>query len=410
MNPSSDRVLRYLTGNENIEDISVNDLQKLADENPYFPVARFLLAKKLKAVNNSHFLPEVQKTALYFSNPFWLNYQLADPSEYELLPVEENFFSEAQIVPSLPLTELAEHKEAFKSSSDETIENSHLETTSGNAEKTDQPEEEMAAITREPDFEAEQFLEEAASTEETFIPDNVEAVLIEPQTAAGLETMEVLEEMAGASRQTDESAEKFLNEVSKSAEETAEQKLPETEIFDFSLADNKENNDITQEKENKDDETAEQDEHEIMFQNIKAMLDATSDEADADTENTLIPIDPYYTIDYFASQGIKLDLDQNPKDELGQHLKKFTHWLRHMKKLGPEDATEVIARTETDADIQKIAESSNTAREVVTEAMASVLEKQGKKDKAVELYNKLSFLNPDKRAYFAGKIKNLKGS
>jgi hypothetical protein len=80
-----------------------------------------------------------------------------------------------------------------------------------------------------------------------------------------------------------------------------------------------------------------------------------------------------------------------------------------MKKLGPEDATEVITRTDSEADIQKIAESSNTVREVVTEAMASVLEKQGKNDKAIELYRKLSFLNPDKSAYFAAKIKNLKG-
>lgn len=400
MNPSSARVLHYLLGNENIEDISVSDLQKLADENPYFPVARFLLAKKLKAENNPDFLPEVQKTAVYFSNPFWLSYQLTNQSEHEVQFGEENFINEAQHVSSPALTELTENKETFESHLNETSENDLLETESIDAEKTDQREEEMAAITREPDTETEQFLDEAVGTEETFIQDNTELILLEPQTAAELETIEVLEEMAGASQQKDESEEKFLNEAETTAEETIEQNFPQTPGAAFT-------SDVI--KENKDDEIAEQDEHEIMFQNIKAMLDATSEEADADTENAVIPIDPYYTIDYFASQGIKLDLDQNPKDELGQHLKKFTHWLKHMKKLGPEDATEVIARTETDADIQKIAESSNTAREVVTEAMASVLEKQGKKDKAVELYNKLSFLNPDKSAYFAGKIKNLKG-
>lgn len=80
-----------------------------------------------------------------------------------------------------------------------------------------------------------------------------------------------------------------------------------------------------------------------------------------------------------------------------------------MKKLGPEDATEVVVRSQTEADIQQIADSSNTVREVVTEAMASVLERQGKKEKAIELYKKLSFLNPDKSAYFAGKITILKG-
>ena len=37
------------------------------------------------------------------------------------------------------------------------------------------------------------------------------------------------------------------------------------------------------------------------------------------------------------------------------------------------------------------------------------LEKQGKLDKAIQLYIKLSFLNTDKSAYFATKIQQLKG-
>ena len=154
-------------------------------------------------------------------------------------------------------------------------------------------------------------------------------------------------------------------------------------------------------------ETEAIDEHEKMFRSIKAMLDASSEEADADVNNTDIPIDPYYTIDYFASQGIKLDLD-NPNDKLGQNLKRFTQWLRHMKKLGPEDAGREIESTKADEEVQKMADTSNKVREVVTEAMASVLEKQGKKGKAIELYTKLSFLNPDKSVYFAAQIQKLK--
>ncbi|HSU50002.1 MAG TPA: hypothetical protein VLJ41_05415, partial [Segetibacter sp.] len=200
--------------------------------------------------------------------------------------------------------------------------------------------------------------------------------LVDISPAAALEITELKEEMAGVANATDQTTEKFLEE----AEHEKQKEKPEP-----------------------------YDEHDRMFQNIKAMLDASSEEASADTKDAVIPLDPYYTIDYFASQGIKLELDQNPQDQLGQHLKKFTQWLKHMKKLGPEDATEAINRTETEEDIQQIADSSNTVREVVTEAMAAVLEKQGKKDKAIELYNKLSFLNPDKRAYFADKIKKLKG-
>jgi hypothetical protein len=147
-----------------------------------------------------------------------------------------------------------------------------------------------------------------------------------------------------------------------------------------------------------------------MFQNIKAMLDASAKEANADTKNAVLPIDPYYTIDYFASQGIKLDLKKNQPDKLGKQVKKFTQWLKHMKRVGPENALASEGISPEEVEAQRIADASNTAREVVTEAMALVLEKQGKKDKAVQLYRKLTFLNPDKSAYFAAKIKNLNGT
>ncbi len=442
MNQSTRKVLRYLLDNENIEAISLDDLQKLADENPYFSVAQFLLAKKLKAENNTGFLLQAQKTALYFSNPYWLHYQLTNELWQDTIS-EKNNSGDKEIANDGDVTaELSDDKEANKITAPSLVTNSGLKSdrvdeniqTSGkplkvvanevnttnktfdtkdaelaldNRENSNQAEEEMAAITRDTDAATEGFFYEADTKEETFVRDNIEQVIMETQIPAGADSIEVLEEMAGVSRQTDETTESFLDEVQIATEENVEFSSTETEIPQAE-AENVPSVSNTK-KENENDENGEPDEHERMFQNIKAMLDATSEEAEADTENAVIPIDPYYTIDYFASQGIKLELEQNPKDQLGQHLKKFTHWLKHMKKLGPEDATEVIARTQTEADIQKIAESSNTVRAVVTEAMASVLEKQGKKDKAIELYKKLSFLNPDKSAYFAGKIKNLKG-
>lgn len=356
MNQSCQKVLRYLTGSENIDAVTIDELQKLVNENPYFPVAQFLLAQKLKKENTSHFLPQVQKTALYFFNPFWLHYQLINNPSVEL-SLNEN---EVQI--------------NSETSSDAIIQPDNESAV------ISEPKEEIAAITGIQNERTEPFLHEPDFSEKTFTTNYIQPAVPEAQPE---EATEVLEEMAGVTPEIDNTTEVFLNEIS----------VPETD----------------KNQESTNPETTELDEHEQMFQNIKAMLDATSEEADADTKNTVVPIDPYYTIDYFASQGIKLELDQNPNDQLGKNLKKFTQWLKHMKKLGPEDASEAISRTETEADIQQIADRSNTAREVVTEAMALVLEKQGKKDKAIELYNKLSFLNRDKSAYFAGKIKNLKG-
>ena len=64
----------------------------------------------------------------------------------------------------------------------------------------------------------------------------------------------------------------------------------------------------------------------------------------------------------------------------------------------------------TDKKIQAIAENSNTNEEVLTESMAEVLIRQGKIDKAIEVFDKLSLLDPSKSAIFAARIKSLKTS
>ena len=61
-----------------------------------------------------------------------------------------------------------------------------------------------------------------------------------------------------------------------------------------------------------------------------------------------------------------------------------------------------------DKTVEKMAEKSNIETEVLTEAMAEVYEKQGKLDKATEIYLKLSLQNPSKSSYFATKIEQLK--
>ena len=46
----------------------------------------------------------------------------------------------------------------------------------------------------------------------------------------------------------------------------------------------------------------------------------------------------------------------------------------------------------------------------VTESFAKILAKQGKPDKARDIYEKLMAKNPEKKAYFAAKISELSGS
>jgi len=117
--------------------------------------------------------------------------------------------------------------------------------------------------------------------------------------------------------------------------------------------------------------------------------------------------EPYHTIDYFASQGIKLKLEDLANDKFGRQLKSFTDWLRSMKRIGPVKADDLPENTANDAVIQKDAEESVETSEVETEAMAEVWIKQGKTARAIAIYQKLSLLNPSKSHYFAAKIEQL---
>ena len=116
--------------------------------------------------------------------------------------------------------------------------------------------------------------------------------------------------------------------------------------------------------------------------------------------------EPLHTVDYFASQGIKVSEEPINNDKLSNQLKSFTEWLKSMKKIHPHQLTE--SDEQTDKIIQHIAEGSNTNTHVVTEAMAEVLVKQDKLEQAIEMYEKLSLNYPAKSAYFAARIESLK--
>jgi hypothetical protein len=119
--------------------------------------------------------------------------------------------------------------------------------------------------------------------------------------------------------------------------------------------------------------------------------------------------EPYHTVDYFASQGIKLNQEEAPPDKFGRQLKSFTEWLKTMKRLPAAEISKNID-TGSEQNVQHLAADSVHESEVYTEAMAEVWLKQGNHPKALEVYNKLSLLNPSKKAYFADKIENLKRS
>lgn len=120
-----------------------------------------------------------------------------------------------------------------------------------------------------------------------------------------------------------------------------------------------------------------------------------------------LTFEPFHTVDYFASQGIRFKEEDKPVDKFGKQLKSFTDWLKTMKRL---PVTEMGKTVEIQAEkrVEQLAGQSIADREVITEAMAEVWEKQGNVFKAIEIYSKLSLLEPSKSPYFAAKIEELK--
>jgi hypothetical protein len=161
-------------------------------------------------------------------------------------------------------------------------------------------------------------------------------------------------------------------------------------------------------------------EDEVLSSDEDQMPDGNSESANEDafsipplkiepisTETSALIFTPYYTVDYFASQGIKLN-EVAATDRFGKQLKSFTEWLKEMRRL--PDAPKSSLQTKEEITIEKMAENSIVGENAYTEAMADVWIKQGEWQKAIEVYQKLSLIIPAKSAYFAAKIEHLKKS
>jgi len=114
---------------------------------------------------------------------------------------------------------------------------------------------------------------------------------------------------------------------------------------------------------------------------------------------------PYHTVDYFASLGIKINME-NEKDELSLKVKSFTAWLKTMKRLQPGPETVTVKDIQSILNTQN--DKENQPEAILTEAMAEVYLKQGLREKAIDVYDKLSLQNPLNSHKFADKISQIK--
>lgn len=140
----------------------------------------------------------------------------------------------------------------------------------------------------------------------------------------------------------------------------------------------------------------------LLEQQAKALQETPAE----DTPVEVTPV-AYHRIDYFASQGIRLEEQSSSQNAMDMKVRRFTDWLKEMKRIHPHPV-DLGTGEESTAQVAGFAASSLEAKEeVVTEAMAEVLLKQGKPGEAKAIYEKLSLMDPSKSTYFAAKIENL---
>ena len=411
-------------------------LKNNIQEYPASSLSHVLLLCHLKKNNDPSFDEVAKQTGIYLQNPYWLQFQLAFLSVKEEKDLKINLsvpesspidnLSELKISNSgLPESDI-ESSVAISDNSDSINEGDRIDKEMLNSESeaidtADGPEN--AADILSNDFISENIEsddtittdEDSTDKEEEFSKEEIREELSNPENEPvslnegtadlNLENNASLGEQQNKENQATgfntETNEAFTDSTPASIEPVFDEKPQadentESEKHNFEATEEIKDEGIKDEEYNagnpKEEDTS------VSGQNAELENDTGDDEP--------VPFEPLHTVDYFASQGIKLNEDALANDQLGKQVKSFTAWLKSMKKLHPgqlPEQNEVIEKL-----IQTSSEASNQSANVLTEAMAEVLVKQGKSEKAIEMYQKLSLLNPSKSAYFAAKIERIK--
>jgi hypothetical protein len=396
MNNAINELVRSIVKKNSLAECSVSELQRLTTQYPYFGPVQFLLAKKLKDDNAEQYAKQSQKAILYFQDDMWFDYVTSSRINEAVF---SNGNNQAEVLTEIKKPVIAEPTQTVQP----------IEPLMATAE-TIQTYETPAETVVEPVEEIEEKVTDSVIHTEQIIVDQPEEKLTEPviepveeRTATSIEQIEPFEPAEERTGPPIEQIEPVVHEkapveyddgISSSVQQ------PQMEV-------NEPAQPQPVEPMGSEDISSEEDQEEEISTNtdLPPLPGLKIEPFNPDTAK--LSFEPYHTVDYFASLGIKFKGDEKPKDKFGQQLKSFTDWLKTLKK-APETVGVVTATGPEDKNVTKMAEHSLVDGEVVTEAMADVWEKQGKHEKAIETYRKLSLLNPSKSAYFAAKIDHLK--
>lgn len=335
---------QQLFGKSSVESCSLQEIREMVERFPYYAPAQFLLLEKLKQDNSPEYTEQLQKAVLYYHNPL----------AFEFFVSSDKFYVEDEPV------------------SFETINTGiHIPDNESYLSKEAEVQKEPGLITEEP--------------LESGMGQNLDKSLeLQPEE-------EIFNTWSETAQKTEwvEEDQQLKHEPEESGENSGLHSEVDTGI----------------ESEEKDSEPL------VLSENENTPVIPLTGLASTDTNSgkaDLPAFEPYHTVDYFASQGIRLSQEEAPKDKFGKQLKSFTEWLKTMKRLPAKEMT--VSTDSSTEQVQHMAEDSVHQAEVVTETMAEVWLKQGNAQKALEIYQQLCLINPSKKAYFAAQIEKLKHS
>lgn len=410
-----------------LHQVDVAAMDKLVAEYPYFSAARLLLARKIYHQHGDLHDPAIKKAMLYSGQPHHFYHivthepvletvedRVSPAIPVDALPEElpvalgtvEDHVSPAipvdalpeelpaalgtvedHVLPTIPVDALPDELPAVISENGQATAEAEVETTTPVIADTKIEEEKEG----KEEVEEEHLIAASAAIpvmeEETPIPAAAEATVEMPQAMAvnGTEDYEATTPDA------------ILSEMPQQADMVA---APETDQTPHQTAST-----ASEDTDNAD---------ELPIKIFPLEMSAT--------EETTLTFQPLYTDDYFAYKRLK---DPENADELSvqgeAEMKSFTSWLRQIKdnfsgrsnkdwyhqqlhRIYEEDEEPEVSET-----VEKMAMDSITFNnDIVSETLAEIWVRQRQYQQAIRIYQKLSLLNPDKNAYFAQKIQELK--
>ncbi|NML37971.1 hypothetical protein HHL17_12270 [Chitinophaga sp. G-6-1-13] len=374
--------------------VDVAAMDKLVAEYPYFSAARLLLARKVYHQHGDLHDPAIKKAMLYSGQPHHFYHIVTHE------PVLETV--EDRVPPAIPVDALPDDLPAAPAAEENLTEEMPVaitengQTAAETEEETDIPVAlEAKMMEEETEKEVKEEVEEAHT---------IAAPVAIPVMAEETPVMEAAAEMPAATAVNGtanyESADPdaILAEIPEQADMVA---APETDRTPHQAA-----------TEEASDHAESTDVLPIKIFPLELSM----------TEETTLTFQPLYTDDYFAYKRLK---DPEQADELSAQgeaeMKSFTSWLRQIKdnfsgrtskdwyhqqlhRLYQDDEEPEVSET-----VEKMAMDSITFNnDIVSETLADIWVRQRQYQQAIRIYQKLSLLNPDKNAYFAQKIQELK--